>query len=110
MIIQCPVPGFEGEIELADALNYRQLAAYERGMIAANKLLRTNEEAGLAEIRVFVIPGLIECVKAFRLANVPARPTEETFPSTPKKEAGELYVWLLGVIRKKIDGEDSAPN
>lgn len=110
MIHSCPVPGFEGEIEIEDALNYRQLAAYERGMIAANKLIKTNEDAGLAEIRVLVIPGLIACVKSWRLKSVPERPTLDTFPSTPRDEAGDLYLWLLDLIRRKIEGEDSAPN
>jgi hypothetical protein len=108
-IYTCDVPGFEGEVEIDDHLNYPQLAAYERGMISAQKVIETNDSAGFAELRLCVVPGLIACVKAWRLKGVPERVSLETFPSTPKKEAGDLYLWLLGVVRKKIDGEDSGP-
>lgn len=109
-IYQCPVKHFEGEIEIESALGYPQLASYERCVISAGRLLKTNEEAGFAELRLLMIPGILACVKSWRLANVPDRPTLETFPSTPKKDAAELYDWLVSVLRSVINGEDSRPN
>lgn len=109
MIYQCPVETFGGEVEIDDFLNYRQLASYERGMIAAKRLMEASPDAGVAEIRVHTLPGVLSCVKAFRLRNVSERPTLEDFPSTPRKEAGELYLWLLEIVREKIESEDAAP-
>jgi len=109
-IYQCPVALYDGEVELDEYLNYRQLASYERGMIAAQKILQTNPDSGFAEIRLVVIPGIISCVKVWRLKGLPEKMTIEDFPSTPKKEAGDLYLWLLELVKKKIEGEDASPN
>lgn len=108
-IFTCPVSLYEGEIELFEYLNYRQLAAYERAMIGARRVMEANPDAGLAELRVAIVPGLIACVKSWRLKGLPEKMTAEEFPSTPRNEAGDLYLWILDLVKKKVDGEDSAP-
>lgn len=109
-VIKSPSSYFEGEIEIDDQLGYPQLAAYERCVLAAGKLIATNETAGFAELRLLMIPGILACVKSWRLAHVPEKPTLETFPSTPREAAGDLYEWIVKSIREVINGENSGPN
>jgi len=105
----CPVEIFAGELEIDDFLNYPQLAAYERSLLAAQKQLQSGDAIGFAELRLVMVPGLVSCVKAWRLKGLPSTITLETFPSTPKKEAGELYLWLLKTVRDHIEGDNSGP-
>lgn len=110
MLLTCPIEYFAGTVELEDCLGYPQLAAYERAMLSAQRIMSANQDVGIAELRVVILPGLLVCVKTWSLDHVPEKPTIETFPAIPRDEAGELFQWVAKSVKAHIDGEDPVPN
>ena len=87
-------------MEFHDPLTYPQLFAYQdaieevQALYAKHKKMKPKSLPILARVNFLLLPGIIPCVKEWKLKNVPKNPTPDTFPATPNQAAGELLNWL----------------
>ena len=102
-VIDSPVKQFPGQVELPDAVTFPQYIAYQDALTAAR------EENG-ARQNFALLPGLLACVLAWRLENVPEHPTVETFPASPPVAVSRLLAWIIAELSKMIHAADDSPN
>jgi hypothetical protein len=103
-IVASPVKRFPGTVTLADPLTYPQAIAWGEALDAAR------QEQSRARINYALLPGILACVEEWRLGNIPANPTPETFPSTPLISSAQLLSWLIEEISKLFAEAEDIPN
>ena len=103
--ITSPVKRFEGTVVLADPLTFDQVFAFQDAMDAARA-------AGENYLKVnhAVLPGVLACVEAWHLANIPEGVTLETFPATPPVAVARLIAWLVEELSKEFEDAETIPN
>ena len=101
--ITSPSARFPGVVVLHDPLSYPQVVALEEAVQQAR-------EADGAAADLALLPGLLVCVAEVRLEGIPAKPTPDTWPATPRKAAAELLRWLTSEIMTVYVGETEIPN
>lgn len=130
-VVISPVKRFPGTVTLPSFLTFPQAIAWEKAGKLNDTMYDTEEgapdaegnptytrtrkaEYTGAEAAQSLIPGILACVEAWnidwRLENVPATPTLETFPTTPRLSALNLVYWLASEINALYKEEDEIPN
>jgi hypothetical protein len=104
MIIQSPCTEWPGEIELHDPMTLAIEAAWEDAL-ADYEQAKSRGSQTLA-----LLPGLLACVKEWRLENFPAHPTPETFPVRPRAARSELLAAVINGVSKLYEDGQEVPN
>lgn len=95
-VITSPVKRFPGSVTIAQPLTFPQFKAWTRALTGAQEISRAN---GLqSDYDAALLPGLLACVENWGLENVPAAPTVESFPATPRQASQKLVAWLVHEI------------
>ena len=101
---------FKGYVELPEYLNIAQVRAFEDSLGDLNE----GDEAGDKRVWISIsdekrLPVILLCVKEWHIEGVPEKPTLETFPMTPLKDAHDLVDTIFREISKLWMGE-TVPN
>lgn len=104
MILSSPVTAWPGEIEIHDTMTLPMAAAWEDALNAARG------KRSFASLHLALLPGILACVKAWRLEGFPSAPTVDTFPVKPHQARAELIDALVKVIGEMYADEVTVPN
>ena len=97
-IVKCDIKGFEGQITIPDVLTLPVFLKFRDGVFAgadANK-----EGKDIFDQMLLSLPGMIQVVEKWELANIPENPTVETWPVTPLEASKELHAWLMNTLNQ----------
>ena len=103
--ITSPVKRYSGTVVLADPLTFDQLFAFMDAMDAARA-----EAINGARVNYAALPGILACVEAWHLANIPEGVTLETFPATPPVAVARLIAWLVEELSREFEDAETIPN
>lgn len=100
-----PVTRYPGDVVLSDPLNFEQAMAYEDGIIAVGALVSPTR----TRVDATILPAVLACVSEWSLNGIPAHPTMETFPSTPRRDSAALIAWLVKEISELYQESQAVP-
>ena len=103
-IITSPCKAWPGEIELFDPLSFPMVGEWEEAVYQARG------KNAIASIQVALLPGILPCVKEWRLENFPAHPTLATFPAKPHQDRMALLGLLVNTITELYQDASELPN
>lgn len=101
---------FTGSVTIADPLTIPQAQLIEAGMRLPKDDTQTDGRVWLSVIDANQLPAIIGCVEKWELANIPEKPTLETFPASPRVETHKLVDWIFSELTKVYFGEAEVPN
>lgn len=104
-ILTSPVKRFPGTVTLPDGYTFPEIIAFDKALAVARTDGLSNMEQWHA-----ILAGLLPCVSAWALDGVPANPTPDTFPATPRVSVTRLVSWLYDEVSKAQVDEGDTPN
>lgn len=107
MIITSPVSHFPGTVERPDSLTLEQAIQIEN-MLAEVQARR--DKIGRAELDRLIIGAILPHFSGWAISGLPAAPTPETYPGSPRNASAQLTAWLLTNIMAVYTGETTIPN
>lgn len=116
-VVNSPVAYFPGSVTIPTSFGYPVYARWLQAFREPSELLSIEDgKAALkpgktvAELNYSQVPEILAVVERFDLKNFPENVTQDTFPIAPREQASALITWLLGEVRKAINGEIEIPN
>lgn len=105
MKLTSPSAHFSGSIEISEQMTMPQVLMLEDAVKSIDI-----SSMSIGQLHAAYLPVILSVVMKWEIAHVPAEPTAETFPGTPRKAAVDFFTWLIGEVLKIYNGETEIPN
>ena len=108
MMISSISKRFPGTIELPDTLTFQQVAAWRAAIdnLATKTVLEVADDDKAV---IGILPVICQLIIRCDIAGIPEHPAPETWPATPRADAGLLIAQIVAAVTKFIVGADD-PN
>ena len=111
MRVDSEIKKFSGHVVLPDFMNILQVRAFEDAYFGdVNEAKEDGKRVFLSVSDEKMLAFLLGFVSEWHLENVPEKPTQETFPQTPRGKAHELIKKLSAKCLELYAGEIEVPN
>ena len=100
---------YKGHIILPDFLTIVQVRAFEDSFGDINQEEQDGGRVWLSVSDADHLPAILSIVQEWHIENVPEKPTFDTFPFSPVKDAHEMVVQIFNAILNLWKGEE-VPN
>ena len=100
---------FRGTVHLPERLTFRQVAGWREAVSGLAGMSVADVAADDAAI-LAILPALCAIIERCDVEGMPEHPTPDTWPATPRADAGLLIAQLIIAVTKIVAGEDERPN
>jgi hypothetical protein len=107
VIISSPVKRFPGTVNCPDMLTLPQVLQIEN---ALREMAGQRETMAAAGFDYAYLKAILPLYSDWHIEGVPAEPTSETFPGSPRVDSARLIAWLIDAIMQVYRGETDIPN
>lgn len=107
MIITSPVNHFPGTVNRPDMLTLPQVLQIEN---ALREMASQRDQMAAAGFDYAYLKAILPLYSDWHIEGVPAEPTAETFPGSPRIASAKLIAWLIDAIMQVYRGETDIPN
>jgi hypothetical protein len=122
--IKCDVKGFEGEVTFKQPLYFDDVFAMENALDESSNVepsafwTRINEATGkesagvawTSRTDVIFLKAILQCTEEINVNGIPAKPSIETFPMTPRGAVNDFVKFAWDELQKIYNGEIEIPN
>ena len=110
MEITSPVKRFPGTVVMPDFLTLPQVLDFEETEHQIHELRESDGSVSFTKINAIQLPFILGTVLEWRIEGIPAHPTIETFPMSPRVPTAQLLTWIIREVTSLYIGEVEIPN